>query len=54
MGRVVAVTDSLSHTMTTQYDKAGRKTLETDANGNATASPTPALGRRSGMSNAKA
>jgi RHS repeat-associated protein len=36
MGRVVSVTDSLSHSSFTQYDKAGRKTVVTDANGNAT------------------
>ena len=33
MAWVIAVTDSLGHS---QYDKAGRRTLETDANGNAT------------------
>lgn len=36
MGRVVAVTDGLSHTTFTLYDKAGRKTSSTDANGNTT------------------
>jgi len=36
MGRVNVVTDSLGHTMTTLYDKNGRKTLDTDGSGRQT------------------